>query len=83
MLGWSEEVATSMLQAANDSSYRMLPTYSPELNPVELIFAFVKDQLRKRPIDADLESSIREVMATIDRGDVIHYYLHCGYFWSQ
>ncbi len=77
--GWSEEVASTILKTGCNAQYKMLPTYSPELNPVELIFAYLKNELRKYPIDAHLESSVKEVMSTVDRGDIIGYYQHCGY----
>ena len=40
-----------------------LPTYSPELNPCELVFGYVKNRLRtkrrRRELDVDLEIAFR------------------------
>jgi len=58
----------------------MLPTYSPELNPVELIFSKIKKILRTREIFENLLECILDAFQSISFEDVIGYYQHCGYW---
>jgi transposase len=57
-----------------------LPKYSPELNPVELIWAQVKNTLRRDRIDG--VPFLRELVrafGSVDLENVAHYYNHCLY----
>eukprot|EP00761_Pharyngomonas_kirbyi_P010701 gb/GECH01010722.1/.p1 GENE.gb/GECH01010722.1/~~gb/GECH01010722.1/.p1 ORF type:complete len:336 (+),score=18.50 gb/GECH01010722.1/:1-1008(+) len=57
---------------------RFLPTYSPELNPIELCFAVIKKYFRNhRKDDEDIEQCIRLAINTIDNAMVERMYDHC------
>lgn len=58
-----------------------LPPYSPDYNPIELVFAKLKERLRRlaaRTQDA-LEAAIAEALATITDADARACFRHCGY----
>jgi transposase len=58
-----------------------LPPYSPDLNPIELIFAKVKQLLRSlacRTRDA-LWQAMQSVLDKVTPSDAFNCYKHCGY----
>ena len=58
-----------------------LPAYSPDLNPIELVFAKVKQLLRSlacRTRDA-LWKAMQSVLNQVTPSDAINCYKHCGY----
>ncbi len=58
-----------------------LPPYSPDLNPIELVFAKVKQLLRSmacRTRDA-LWKAMQSVLDQVTASDAINCYKHCGY----
>ena len=58
-----------------------LPPYSPDLNPIELIFAKVKQLLRSvacRTRDA-LWNAMQSVLDKVTSDDADNCYKHCGY----
>ncbi len=58
-----------------------LPAYSPDLNPIELVFAKVKQLLRSmacRTRDA-LWEAMQAVLDQVTPSDAINCYKHCGY----
>ncbi len=58
-----------------------LPPYSPDLNPIELIFAKVKQLLRSlacRTRDA-LWNAMQSVLDHVTPEDAVNCYKHCGY----
>ncbi len=58
-----------------------LPPYSPDLNPIELIFAKIKQVLRSlacRSRDA-LWNAMQTVLDQVTRDDAKNCYRHCGY----
>jgi transposase len=58
-----------------------LPTYSPDLNPIELCWAKVKAFLRSRKprtLEALLEALV-DAFASIPRHDIVSWFRHCGY----
>ena len=60
---------------------RFLPPYSPDFNPIELIFAKLKTHLRGAEARA-FEPLVEEIgrgLATITPGDLRACYRHCGY----
>lgn len=60
---------------------RFLPPYSPDLNPIEMIFAKVKQLLRSlgcRTRDA-LWKAMQSVLNAVTPGDAGNCYRHCGY----
>lgn len=58
-----------------------LPTYSPDLNPIELCWSKVKSRLRslKPRTLPDLFDSLVQAFATIPPRDIRHWFQHCGY----
>ena len=58
-----------------------LPPYSPDLNPIEMMWSKVKAILRKLEArDADeLIDAIGEALAKITPKDVLGWFTHCGY----
>ncbi len=60
---------------------RYLPAYSPDFNPIELVFAKLKAHLRgvaARAFDS-LVDAIGEGLAQITTADIAGYYRHCGF----
>ena len=58
-----------------------LPPYSPDLNPIEMIFAKIKQLLRSvacRTADA-LWSSMQQVLNQVSASDSANCFRHCGY----
>jgi transposase len=58
-----------------------LPTYSPDLNPVELCWSKVKSRLRAlkpRTVD-DLLAALTDAFASITPHDILGWFRHCGY----
>ncbi len=58
-----------------------LPAYSPDLNPIELVFAKIKQLLRSmacRTRDA-LWRAMQSVLDQVTPSDAINCYKHCGY----
>ena len=58
-----------------------LPPYSPDLNPIELCWAKVKQALRAakaRTWDA-LVDALCEALLSVSRTDVLAWFAHCGY----
>ena len=67
--------------AAADASILYLPPYSPDLNPIEQLFAKLKALLRKaaaRTKDA-LWSIIGRLLEAYPPAECAHYLSHCGY----
>jgi transposase len=62
-----------------------LPPYSPDLNPIELAFAKLKQLLRsaaERVVD-NLEQRIGELLSRFSPGECSRYFSHCGYSARQ
>jgi transposase len=58
-----------------------LPTYSPDLNPIELCWPKVKSRLRSlqpRAFPALLDAVV-QAFSTIPLPDILHWVKHCGY----
>jgi transposase len=63
------------------ASLRYLPQYSPDLNPIELVFHPAKTFLRKaaeRTIEG-LHRCVRSFIRTIDPSECMNYFRHAGY----
>jgi transposase len=58
-----------------------LPPYSPDFNPIELVFSKLKTRLRRLAARTQvaLEEAIAEALTTISAHDAIHDFAHCGY----
>lgn len=66
---------------ANGAELRYLPQYSPEFNPIELVFHPLKAVLRKaaeRTIEG-LEKRVGSFIRALDPAECIGYFRHAGY----
>jgi len=54
-----------------------LPKYSPELNPVELVWARAKRYLREERGNDSFPLEIAKGLACVDRLMVLQFYRHC------
>ncbi len=60
---------------------RFLPAYSPDLNPIELMWSKVKALLRKAEARTNdtLLLAIGDALSRITQKDATHWLAHCGY----
>src|SRR5437763_7289801 len=58
---------------------KYLPPYTPELNPTELCFNFLRQQIEKhRPRNLEeLKNYIDKVISTLNEKDLTQYFRHC------
>jgi len=67
--------------AERGASVLYLPPYSPDLNPIELAFAKVKNELRRRRLRTvdELWAAFGESLDWVSPEEVLHYFQHDGY----
>jgi transposase len=60
---------------------RILPAYSPDLNPIEMMWSKVKALLRKAHArnHTDLLSAISSALGAVTPQDALGWFAHCGY----
>ena len=66
---------------ASGAELRYLPEYSPDLNPIELVFHPLKAVLRKaaeRTVNG-LERCVRSFIRGLKPSECVGYFRHCGY----
>ena len=76
-----KRVRTRELIEAAGAELEFLPPYSPDLNPIEMVFSKLKQLLRSlglRTRDA-LWTSMQGVLDTVTASDAINCFDHCGY----
>ena len=58
-----------------------LPTYSPDMNPIENFWSKVKSVLRsiKPRTPEELLDALEKAFATVTRQDILGWFTHCGY----
>jgi transposase len=58
-----------------------LPAYSPDLNPIEMMWSKVKTLLRKAQARShpDLLAAIASALAAVTPQDALGWFSHCGY----
>lgn len=58
-----------------------LPAYSPDLNPIEMMWSKVKHWLRSLEArnPADLITAIGQALARVTPQDALNWFAHCGY----
>jgi transposase len=58
-----------------------LPAYSPDLNPIEMMWSKVKSLLRTAEARnvADLITAIGQALAKVTRQDALNWFTYCGY----
>lgn len=59
----------------------LLPPYSPDLNPIELFWGWLKDSLRKaKPRSRDaVDREVLNAMDALPRSHVVSWFKECGY----
>ena len=80
-LGAHKNEGTLDLIRAAGAEPRFLPAYSPDLNPIELMWSKVKAFLRgveARTRD-QLLLAIAQALQTVTPQDALHWFAHCGY----
>jgi transposase len=77
------DIRTLIAQAGCDLLF--LPAYSPDYNPIESVFAKLKERLRRlaAPTQDALEAAITDALATVSARDARHCFRHCGYATSN
>jgi transposase len=71
----------SRLIAAAGAELRLLPAYSPDLNPIEQMFSKLKAWLRSaaaRTVD-DLIGAMGDALRAVRPGDILGWFRHSGY----
>ena len=60
---------------------RFLPAYSPDLDPIEVLFSKMKEALRsaKARTFATLIDAMGEALRSASRRDIEGWFGHCGY----
>lgn len=73
--------AVLALIAGAKATVQFLPAYSPDLNPIELMWSKVKALLRKAEARThpDLLQAIALALQAITPQDAINWFAHCGY----
>jgi hypothetical protein len=72
------EAMRDMLQERHGTAVKFLPPYSPEFNPCELFWAYLKNTMRQtRKSDESLLTAIIRITATVTRGHVLGWYRAC------
>jgi transposase len=72
---------TRQLIEATGATLQFLPPYSPDFNPIEMIFSKIKQLLRSmacRTREA-LWTAMQSVLDTLSASDAAHCFAHCGY----
>jgi transposase len=55
-----------------------LPAYSPELNPCELVFSFIKSNIRKEPAkNIPIWARVLQALSLVHIQMIINFYNHC------
>ncbi len=80
-LGAHKNDRTLALIAQAGAEVRFLPAYSPDLNPIEMMWSKVKALLRKAQArnHTDLLSAISSALGSVTPQDVLGWFAHCGY----
>jgi transposase len=67
--------------AAREARVLFLPPYSPDLNPIEMAFSKVKNELRRRRLRTmdELWDAFGESLDWIQPDEAHHYFNHAGY----
>jgi transposase len=69
------------LLAAAGVQALFLPPYSPDLNPIELMWSKVKNLLRSAEArtQEELQEAIASALSSVTSKDAINWFAHCGY----
>jgi abortive infection bacteriophage resistance protein len=66
-------------------NYMYLPRYSPDFNPIELLWALMKSYLRKAKARTceKLDEAIKHVLDSLPLEYISNWFAHCGYVVSN
>ncbi len=80
-LGTHKNAQTLALITAAGASVRFLPPYSPELNPIEMMWSKLKAFLRaaEARTETDLLDAIARGLAAVSAQDATNFFAACGY----
>jgi len=80
-LGAHKNERTLELIALANAEVRFLPAYSPDLNPIEMMWSKLKALLRKAQArnHPDLLAAIASALAAVTPQDALGWFVHCGY----
>jgi transposase len=80
-LGPHKNAGTIALIETTGASVRFLPAYSPDLNPIEMMWSKVKAKLRaaEARTHPDLLKSIATALNSVTAQDATNWYAACGY----
>ena len=80
-LGAHKNERTLALIAQAGAAVRFLPAYSPDLNPIEMMWSKVKAILRKAQArnPPDLLAAIAAALAAVTPQDSLGWFVACGY----
>jgi transposase len=80
-LGAHKNAQTLALIEAVGATVRFLPAYSPDLNPIEMMWSKVKALLRKAQArnHPDLLKAIAAALEAITPQDALNWFVACGY----
>lgn len=74
------EFTLALIEQAR-AEVRFLPAYSPDLNPIEMMWSKVKALLRKAQArnHPDLLAAIASALNAVTSDDALGWFTHCGY----
>ncbi len=74
------ELTLTLIEQAGAEA-RFLPAYSPDLNPIEMMWSKVKALLRKAQArnHPDLLVAIASALNAVTPADTLGWFTHCGY----
>jgi transposase len=80
-LGSHKSSAVRRALRAADSKLFFLPKYSPDLNPIEMLFSKLKQGLRKaaKRTEQAVYDAIVELLPTVSPAECQHYFAKAGY----
>lgn len=80
-LGAHKNEQTLALIGAVGACARFLPAYSPDLNPIEMMWSKVKASLRSAEARThpDLIAAIGQALRKVTAQDAVNWYAACGY----
>lgn len=83
-LGAHKNEATLALITATGAETRFLPAYSPDLNPIEMMWSKVKALLRAAGArtHSALLQAIAQALAAVSAEDAKNWFAHCGYSFT-
>lgn len=80
-LGAHKNERTLALIRQAGAQVRFLPAYSPDLNPIEMMWSKIKSLLRKAQArtHSDLLTAIAAALRGVTPHDALGWFAHCGY----